>query len=124
MVVVDVDVVGPEPLERGVEAAPDEVARARRRRPAAAEAELRREHDFRSPSREHLAEEALAVAVAVDVGRVEERDALGQRGLDDCARSFEVEPPPEVVAPEADARDLDAARTELLQAHASLLPIR
>ena len=57
--------------------------------------ELGREHNLVAASRQDLAQELLAapVGTAVDVGGVEERDALLERRVHDCPRAFEVDPP-------------------------------
>ncbi len=129
VVVVEVDGVGAEALERGVDRAPHVVARAGR--PVAVSAlhvvpELRREDDAVAPARERLAEEALAVAApAVDVGRVEEGDPRVERRVHDRARGGGVEPPAEVVAPEPDARDLEIGAAEARGHHqAGIMPTR
>ena len=65
-------------------------------------------HDHVVPRRpERPTEELLALAAAVDVGRVEERDALVQRGLHHLGGAVRVDPHPEVVAAEPDERDLE-----------------
>ena len=74
MVVVEIDDVGAEPLERGVERAAHEVARAAREVAVTAHgmAELRRQHDLLAAALEELPEEAFAAAlVPVHVGGVE-----------------------------------------------------
>ena len=102
VVVVEIHVVGAEPLERRVDRLPRVLGGAAKLSTVRLPAELRREHDLVSPALEDLAEEALAVAVAVDVGGVEERDALGERGVHDLARAGKVHLPAEVVAAEPD----------------------
>ncbi len=104
VVVVEVDAVGAKPLERRGDRVMDVLPRSAPLHPVP---ELRREDDPVAPTFEQLAEEALAVAAAVDVGSVEEVDADFERGIDDLACSREVDPPAEVVAAEADARDLE-----------------
>ena len=119
VVVEDVDAVGAQPLERAGQGAAEVVTRAA---PSVAHPELGREHGLVAPAFEDLAEELLALAAAVDVRGVEERDPLGEGGLDDCPRPLEVEAAAEVVAPEADARDLQAARPQLVGTHHGILP--
>ena len=107
VVVEQVDVVGLKPLERAVERTAD-VARLPSRRHVVAHvaAELRRQHHLVAATAQELAEHSLAPApAAVDVGRVEERDAGGDRRIDDGARAVEVEPAAEVVAAEPHPRD-------------------
>ena len=118
---VDVDPVGAQPAQARVAGPADvfagavgDVGRAGHRRAA----ELRREHDTVSRSvGEDLAEERLAVARAVDVGGVEQRDPGVERGVDDGAGPLEVDAAAEVVAPEPDDRDLGPAFTQLPGAH-------
>ena len=52
------------------------------------------------------ADDALRLAVAVDVGGIEEVDAVVERAADYGFRTFIVPAPAEVVAPETDFRDL------------------
>ena len=71
-----------------------------------------------APPLEHLAEEALAVAlVAVDVGRVEEVDARFERGVDHAPGPREVDPAAEIVAAQPDDGDLDAALSQAAVLH-------
>ena len=60
-----------------------------------------------------------APRAAVDVRRVEERDAVLERGVDHRARPVLVEPPAEVVAPEADRRDGELRASEGVLPHGS-----
>src|SRR5207237_7359499 len=81
-------------------------------------AELRREHDTSAAAVERRAEERLAAAlVPVDVGRVEERHAGVERSVDDGTRSVLVDPHAEVVAAEADDRDLRSFRSQPPRSH-------
>jgi len=100
VVVEEVDAVGAKALKRRFEPAADGVPSAAR-----IVAELRGEDDAVAAPLEQLAEEALAVAVAVDVGRVEEVDAGVEGGVDDLPRPREVDAAAEVVAAEPDARN-------------------
>src|SRR5258705_12849742 len=69
VVLVEIDVVGAQPLQRSPHCLADVIARtARLRAVAHVTAELRRKHDAVAASLEHLAEERLAAALAaVDV---------------------------------------------------------
>ena len=119
VVLVEIDAVGAQPLQRRF-APPCGCTRASRAPRAVAHvaAELRREHDPVAPPFEHLAEERLAAAlVAVDVRRVEQRDAGVERGVDDGARPLEVDAHAEVVAAEADDRDLGPIATQPTRTH-------
>ena len=71
--------------------------------------ELGREHDLVTTAAQRAPEVRLALTVAVALGGVEERHARLERGIDDGARPVLVDPPAEVVAPEADDRDLERA---------------
>src|SRR5206468_1018323 len=104
--VEEVDVVHPQAVERRAQRPSRVLARAVE--PVAhVVAELRRQNDAVTAALEHLTEEALAVpAIAVDVGRVEEGDARVEGGIDDLTRPLQVEAAAEVVAAEADLRDL------------------
>jgi hypothetical protein len=84
-------------------------------------AELRRDHHLAAPVAERLADEPLAVAVAVDVGRVEEGDTGVEGGLDDGRGRAPVEPPTEVVAAEPDHRDLEIGAAEPPRLHDSIV---
>ena len=74
---------------------------------ALAHAELRREEGVAAATLERLADEALALAAAVDVRRVDVRDAGVERRVDDLDAARAVEPASEVVRAEADTRKLD-----------------
>ena len=102
MQVVQVDVVGSQPLQRSF----DRPAYRLRRGESVTRlpCELRRENDLVPPSLEDLAEQALAAtAVPVDLGGVEKRDACVERRIDDGACLVETEAAAEVVAAETDA---------------------
>src|SRR4051812_37254547 len=74
---VEVDVVGAQPCERRVDLLEDLLAREAAVARRHGEVELRREHvRVARAAREHLAEELLRLAAAVDVRRVDEVDAL------------------------------------------------
>ena len=64
---------------------------------------------------------ALAVTAAVDVRRVEEGDARVECRVDHCSRAVAVESPAEVVAAEAEARDLEIRSAETPELHGSSL---
>jgi hypothetical protein len=79
-------VVDAEPLERGVAGLQHVLRRPVDADPGAVVAplvaELRREHDFVAATGDRLSDEALVRERAVDVGRVEKRDAELERALD------------------------------------------
>src|SRR5204862_7670413 len=56
---------------------------------------------------ERLADVLLALAEAVHVGRVEEVDAVVERGVHDGCRACRVQASPEVVAADPDNRDVE-----------------
>ena len=64
--------------------------------------ELGRDHGPLAPSAEREAEELLALAVAVALGRVEQRDPGLERRIDDIRGLPRLEPPAEVVAADTD----------------------
>ena len=121
VVLVEVDVVGLQALQRCVESAADEVAGAVLLVVGVEHgAPLRREHDLVAPPLQHLAEDRLAAAaVAVDVGRVEEAHPHLERRVDDRPRRVGIDPTPEVVAAEPDDGDLE--RPECARPHPSTL---
>src|SRR5207244_923056 len=79
--------------------------------------ELRREDDPVAATLERAADVVLAHPLAVDVGRVEERDAGVERGVDDRERLVVIAAPPEVVRAEPDDRDLGATVSESPHLH-------
>ena len=91
----------------------DVVARAARALAVAhVHPELGREHDLvAAPWRTSPRNSSLTPA-AVDVGGVEERDALRDRGVDTARVPAEVDAASEVVAAEADDGDLEAGVAE------------
>ena len=86
VLVVDVDVVGADPLERCVAGRQHVLAVPADAKPfplfVADVAELGREHDLVAPALDRPADESLVGERAVDVGRVEEVDAELERALD------------------------------------------
>src|SRR6266542_2113370 len=122
MLRVEVDVVGLEPAQAGLDRAPDVATGAAGLllAPGDVRAELGGEHDLVTAALQDLAEEALGVAAAVGVGRVEQGDALLQRRLDHRAGLLQVTAVAEVVAAEPDHRDGQAGRAELAVAHAEV----
>ena len=122
VVLVEVDVVGAEPAERAL------------RPPAGCSRASRGRHRCRrgpGPSRtwspittllatagEEAAEEVLARAVAVALGRVEERDAGLERGLDDrAARAGSSMRQPKVLQPRPTADTVDPGGAERTHVH-------
>ena len=71
--------------------------------------ELGGEDDVLAARTQRAAQELLALAVAVDVSRVEECDSRIQRGMDDGRRGGGVDAATEVVAAESDDRDSQGA---------------
>src|SRR5205085_5854638 len=119
VVLVEVDVLHAQPTQRRVDRLADVRPRAACSRavPHVA-AELRREQDAVAPALEHAPEQLLtAPAVAVDVGGVEEADALVERRVDDRTRLLQADAAADVVAAEADDGDLRPAFTEPARTH-------
>ncbi len=114
VVLVEVDPFGAQTPERGLDRPAHRLGRA-----AVVVAELRGQHHALSPAFEDLAEVLLALPVTVDVGRVEEGHARVERRLDDGARARAVDAPAEVVAAEADDRDLRPVAAEAPDPHAA-----
>src|SRR5262249_32217019 len=104
VVLVQVDVLGTEALERAVDRAPHARRRAAGRIRPSPPAELRRDHDLLSRAGQRTADDALARAVAVHLGRVEDRPARVERRVHARDRTLLVEPQPEVVRAEPDDR--------------------
>jgi hypothetical protein len=129
---VEVDVVKPEPLQRGVDRGQDVLAGEpaavlTRHRPAM---HLGRDHVLLAGA-EQLAEEVaghdLALPAVVDVGGVEEDHAVVDGPLDDRLRRRLVQRPPAGLVPaeahhaEAHARDAQAGAAQVHIPHSSLL---
>ena len=108
VVLVEVDHVGSQALQRAFDRLADVLAGAARFGAVAHVAtELRRKQDGITPALERFPEERLAAApIAVDVRRVKERHARVHCGVDDCTRPVEINPAAEVVAAETDDRDV------------------
>ena len=83
MALVEIDVVDPEPLQRGVELLADLGARQAAVAAAHREIGLGRQHvGIARPPGQDLAEEALGGAAAIDVGGVDEVDAELEGAID------------------------------------------
>jgi hypothetical protein len=116
--VVEVDVVGAEPLQRARDRAANALRRAAPVVPTPGE--LRRDDDRLPAALEDASQQPLAASVvAVDLGRVEERDALIERRLDDGARLLGTDSPAEVVAADPQLRDAKATLAERHDLHAA-----
>ena len=117
MEVVEVDPIRPQALQRAGDRAANDVGelpsvdRSPRPNFVASTTSLATPH-------EDLPEQPLApAAVAIRLGRVEEAHARVERRLDDRTRLLGPDPPAEVVAPETDPRDAQAALAELDRLH-------
>ena len=119
MHLVEVDALDAETRERLLTRPAQVLARAARQvgRVVHLLAPLRRDHHVASAQRS--AEVLLALPLSVDVGGVEERHARVERRVDDLLRRRCVEPRAEVVAAEADDRDLGAVTAEAARPHAA-----
>ena len=109
MELVQVDVVGLQPVEAVANRAADVRGRGAGLVRRHIHPELRREHDPVAPTREDAAEERLRRRRAVDVGRVEEVHFRIERGVDDPTGTRLVHATAEVVASEPDDADLERA---------------
>jgi hypothetical protein len=125
VLVVEVDVVGTEPLQRALDRGPDVRRAAVEDSGACAcacvrdEAELRRHHDIVAPPLEGAADELLVRVGAVDLGGVDVGDAQVDCPLDGADRLGVAAGRVEVVAghrhrAESDARDIESAERDVL----------
>ncbi len=81
-------------------------------------AELGRDDNLAAAISERFAEQLFGgAAIAVDVGGVEQRDALVERLMHDGARLFRVASHAEVVASEADGRNLESRVAKIAKFH-------
>ncbi len=119
VVLVEVDPVGLQPAQRGLDRLPDVGAGAASGLAVAQViSELRREDDLVTPSGERAADDLLAAApVAVDVRGVEEGDVRVERGVDHRARGLLVDAAAEVVAAEPDDGHLEVGAPQTARAH-------
>ena len=129
MDLVEIDVVGAEPLQAGVDLGQDRLARqAGAVRPLAhAAVDLGRDHHLVAPREveQRAADDLFAGAVRIDVGGVEEVDAEVERLLDERPARRLAERPRVVAAlglavahaAQADARDVEAGAAELDVVH-------
>ena len=131
VLVVEVDVVDAEALERRVARVPDVVAVAADAEPlallAADVAELRRDDDLVAASDDRTADEPLVRQRAVHVGRVEERDAELESPVDGRDRLVVVSRAVELGhahAAEPERGDGQSLCPECACVHASTLPAR
>ena len=130
VLVVDVDVVGAEPLQRSVAGGEDVLAVAADAQSLALLGadvpELRREHDFVAPALDRAAHEPLVLERPVRVSRVEEVDAELERAVDRRDRLALVRRSVELGhthAPEAQRGGLEALRAEATRLHDGNLPV-
>ena len=130
MLVVDIDVVGAEPLERGVTGGENVLAVAADAEPLALlgadAAELCREHDLVAAVLDRAADEPLVLERPVRVGRVEEIDPKLERAVDRRDRLALVRRSVELGHPhaaEADRGGLEALRAEAALIHRRKLPV-
>jgi len=103
MNLVEVEIVGAEAFQAGLAGRHDVAAGAADfvRPVAHRHAELARQHDLVAAIAERLTEHLLGLAaVAVDVGSIEQRNALVERAMDDGAGLFRVDAHAKVVAAE------------------------
>ena len=110
---VEVDPVGVEASQACLDRDPDPAAR-----PAAAPLTTRRvpelgsDHRLLATALQRCAEHLLALSAAVDVGGVEEGDALLERRVHHAGRTLRVDPAAEIVATESHHRRLENASTD------------
>src|SRR5437667_12727985 len=107
MYLVEVEIVGAETAQAGLACGKGPSARAAAQigRVAHHHPELRREHDVVAARAERAAEQFFGLAAAaVNVGGIEERNALVEGAMDEGLRAFGVHSHPEVVAIESGDR--------------------
>src|SRR5690606_24050531 len=119
MQVIEVDAIGPEPAQAGLDRTHEVVARAasRVRTRAGREVRLRGEHDVVALAAHETPEDLLGASLVVDVGGVEEVDASVEGGTPDLARRGLVGVTAERHRAERDARDLDPGLAEETEHH-------
>ena len=109
MHLVEVDLVGAQPLQAGLDGLHDRSARERAGSALLSQPNLVARTTSLRRGAERLAEELFRRAVAVDVGGVEQRDAEIERAMHHGARNGDVmDAAAEVVAADADDGDFDA----------------
>ena len=104
MDLVEIDVIGAEPVQARLERA----GYARRRR-TAGQAELGGDLDLRPARAQGPADEVLGLAVAVGLGGIEEGDAGIDGRIDHRRGAPRIQAPAEIVASDPDRRDLETA---------------
>ena len=115
MALIEVDIVGPKALKRGVDLLMDLSARqslvlVRHGREQLSPEDVR----VARATRQMLAEELLGRAATIDVGRVDEVDSDPKGGVETAAGDERIDPDP-ISEPRAerDFRDLEVAASEL-----------
>ena len=106
---VEVDVVGAQPLQAVLEGGADVGRRGPALVPLVGDAELGGQHDLVAPGPERGAEVGLALGAPVDVGGVEEGDAGIERGTHDGVGLLATDAHAEVVAAQPDHADGERA---------------
>ena len=124
MLLVEVDVVGLQPLQAGLDRGHDVAPRGALFGAVIAHrlGVFGRQHDVLAAVAEHFAQHGLGAAHAgIDVGGIEQRDAEVDRLVDHLARGFEIGALAEIVAAEADGGDTQAGAAEIANLHGSIL---
>ena len=124
MLVVEVDVVGPEALERTFDCDADALRTAVRDTGFSTrvrdDAELRRHHHLIPPPLDGLTHQLLAVERAIDLGGVDMGDAQFERPVDGANRLVVVEPSTRRIdaghghRAETDAGDVESPQRDVL----------
>ena len=113
MHLVEIDPVGVEAPQTGLDGDPDPAARATtaslttRRVP-----ELGGDHRLLAMPLERRAEHLLALSAPVRIGGVEEGDSLLERSVHHACRALRIDPAAEIVATETHDRRLENASTD------------
>ncbi len=126
MLLVEVDVVGLQALQAGLDGGEDIAARRTLLLAAVVHrlAELGGEHDILATLAEHVPQHGFrAAAPCVDVGGVEQRDPEVDGFVDDLARGLGVGALAEIVAADADGGDAQAGAAEITNIHDMILEV-
>ena len=126
MLLVEIDPVGPQPPQAGLDLGHNVMARGALE-PARAihrPGEFGRQHDVLAAVAEDLAEAGLGTAarVAIGVGFVEKGDAEIKRLVHDPTRGLEIDAPAKIVAAEPDRRYAKPGFTKIALLHQTVPP--
>src|SRR6266404_923999 len=127
MKLIEVDPIGLEPAQTVLDCRHDVAARGALHDAGLAElhAEFCRQHDIFAPAAQNLAQAVFrAAVVAINVRGVEEGDAEIQCLMHHLAGRIEIDAPAEVIAAEADGRNLKARFSQRAPIHRTSLSLK